>query len=731
MFLRHLPRALCVLALILCFSCGGSDLAAPVVGLLERPSNTTCLAPPKPTNEHVGIERAFENLSFNQPLAMRQRPGDNSLWYVAEKGGVIRVFDNDDMAMSSSVFLDISSLVVTSSEAGLLSFAFHPDYPSTAEVFVTYVREKMGGGLEEVLARFVSPDMGATLNNTPADILVAVDEPLATHNGGDIHFDSNNLLYWSLGDGGFGTAQQPNAQDTSNILGAVVRLDPDGDDSAMGGGCDMPYGIPAGNPFENAACPTGGADDVRLLYAWGFRNPWRWSFDAAGTNQDSLWLADVGQGTWEEVNLVTVGGNYGWAVKEGSICFPPGTQTCDESGLTDPVHAYDHSNGYAITGGYLYQGSAITDFVGEDVYLFGDYGSGNIWGLFDAYGTPDPVLLFSGTGLGIAAFGEDVSTREVYVVDIFGGGIHRLVSSELGAPGGFPALLSKSGCVNPASPLEPVSGVIPYEINAPFWTDGAAKDRFIAIPNGTRISVGPDGDWEFPNGSMIMKHFYLGGRPIETRFLVRHDDGDWQGYSYEWRNPPTDADLLPTEGKTIEVEGQQWLYPGRGTCKSCHTSAAGFTLGPKSQQLNKIVDYGDGLEANQLTTFEWIGMLDAHANVAPLVDPTDESQSLDARARSWLDTNCSQCHRPNGPADLIDFRHEIPFGDMNICGVTTNHNIFYDRLEPGDPDNSYIYIRTTSTDYGGLRMPPIGSFMVDTAGTALLNAWITSIESCP
>ncbi|MCB0220703.1 MAG: PQQ-dependent sugar dehydrogenase [Chrysiogenetes bacterium] len=735
MFFRHLPRALSVLALVLCLSCQGSDFT-PIVGLTERPSNKTCLAPPKPSGKNVAIERAFPNLTFTQPLALRQRPGDNSLWYVAEKGGVIRVFDNDDMAMSSSVFLDISSLVVTGGEAGLLSFEFHPDYPDTAEVFVTYVRSKMGGGYEEVLARFVSPDMGDTLYNTPEDILVTVDEPLTTHNGGDIHFDSTGLLYWSLGDGGYTTSTQPNGQDTSNILGAVLRLDPDGDDSVMGGGCDMPYGIPAGNPFDDAACPTGGADDVRLIYAWGFRNPWRWSFDAAGAHQDSLWLADVGQASWEEVNLVTAGANYGWAVKEGFDCFPPGTTTCDDTGMTDPLHVYSHDDGSAITGGYLYNGTDVTDFVGEDVYLFGDFGSGNIWGLFDAYGTPDPILLFAGTGLGISAFGEDVSTREIYVVDLLGGGIHRIVDSPNEAVGGFPALLSESGCVNPASPLEPAKGVIPYEVNAPFWTDGAFKERFIAIPDGTRISVGADGDWEFPAGSMIMKHFYLNDRPIETRFLVRHDDGQWQGYSYEWRTPPTDADLLPAEGKTIMVEGQQWLYPGRGTCIRCHTGASGFTLGPKSQQLNKIVSYGEGdeaIEANQLTTFEWIGLLDSHANVAPLVDPTDESKDVNSRARSWLDTNCSMCHQPDGPVAMVDMdlRYQIPLADMNICNATALYDPGYKRLAPGDPENSLIHIRTSSTDYGGLRMPPLGSFIVDTDGTDLLDAWITSIGSCP
>lgn len=729
---HHRLRALSVLACVLFSACQGSDVA-PLVGLAARPSNSTCLAPPRPSNFDAKLERAYPGLSFSSPLVLRQRPGDNARWYVGEKGGVIYVFDNNDAETDKSVFLDLSNGfdLVTTSEAGLLSFAFHPDYPDTAEVFVTYVRNKAGGGLEEVLSRFTSSDMGATLDEGSEEELVAVDEPLASHNGGDLHFDSGGLLYWSLGDGGFASSTQPNGQDTSNILGSLLRLDPDGDDDPMAGGCDMPYGIPAGNPFEDAACPTGGADDVRLIYAWGFRNPWRFSLDAdTGAHQDEIWLGDVGQGDWEEVNRVQLGGNYGWAVKEGFECF--NADTCDDSGMTDPVHVYDHQQGVAITGGYVYRGSEVTDFAGEDVYLFTDFGGNAVWAMFDAYGTPEVIEAFATGGRRFAAFGEDVMTREIYLADIAGGGIYRISYSDTPNTGTFPTLLSESGCVDENSPLEPAPGVIPYEINAPFWTDGAEKQRFIAIPDNSQISVEDNGDWTFPIGTVIMKHFFLNDRPIETRLLIRHDDGEWNGYSYEWRDPPTDADLLPSEGVEKTVESQTWLYPSRSNCTTCHGGGVGVPLGPKNQQIDKMVHYSEGVTANQLSTFEWIGLLDRHVPVTPMVDPTDTSRDLTLRARSWLDTNCSQCHNPNGTAAMMDLRFETPLAQTETCGedVTFPLGPGVKRLDPGDASNSGIFIRPTSLD-SNVRMPPLGTYIVDEVGTDLIESWIDSLSACP
>ena len=719
-----LLRTLGAFVCLFCVTCEGSGGAFPVVGISFRPSNTTCVAPPKPPSANVDYERAFPNLSFTQPVALRQRPGDGDRWYVVEKGGVIRVFDNDDGETTSSVFLDISGIedFTTQGEAGLLSMAFHPDFPTTPQVFVTFNRFGSIASFEEVLARFTSSDMGATLDEESLTELVVVQKARASHNGGDLHFDSNDHLFWSLGDGGFQNPPFTNAQDTGNLLGSVVRLDPDGMDAS----CAKPYGIPAGNPFSGAACPTGNSDDRRLLYAWGLRNPWRFSFDSM---TDDLWLGDVGQATFEEVNLIESGGNYGWPVKEGEACYPPpDTLTCADGGMSDPVFSYTHAQGIAITGGYLYRGDDIADLSGEDVYLFGDFGSGNIWALFDAYGTPQAQLLFAGTGIAISAFGEDAE-GELYFADVVGGGIYRLIDSDEPAPGGFPMLLTETGCVDPESPLDPASGVIPYDINATFWSDGASKDRFFAIPDGTKITVNPDGDWVFPAGSVVMKHFFLNNRPFETRLLIRHDDGEWQGYSYEWREPATDADLLPSEGLETMVEGQDWLYPGRGNCITCHTGTETFTLGLKSQQINRNVDYGD-VVANQQTTFEWIGLLSAHAVVEPMVDPYDETQNLTRRAKSWLDTNCSQCHQPGGPTGVdMDLRYETPLANMVICDEEAQTPLGTMRLDPGNPANSAIFLRPS--DREDIQMPPLATYIVDEDGMALISEWITSITACP
>lgn len=368
--------------------------------------------PPVAATPTISTEAVFASLSFTQPVALKQAPGDSSRWFVVEKGGIVRAFANDQSTTSTSVFLDISARVNESGEGGLLGIAFHPNFPGTPEVYVSYTRT--GSPLVSYVSRFFSDAMGQTLNAAVEDVILTVAQPRTNHNGGDIEFGPDGFLYVGFGDGGGSGDPDGNAQDTNNIMGAMVRID------VQGG---SPYGIPAGNPFEaNAVCVDGfGTDSCPEIFAWGLRNPWRFSFDAL---TDALWTGDVGQGDWEEVDIIEANSNYGWNVREGAHCFNPSTG-CATS-FVEPVTEYDHGLGRSITGGYVYRGSSLPELDGW--YLFGDFGSGRLFGIpADSAAGTDPEVLVE-TGLGIVSFGQGVD-GEIYILDFGGVALHQIIDA--------------------------------------------------------------------------------------------------------------------------------------------------------------------------------------------------------------------------------------------------------------------------------------------------------------
>ena len=265
--------------------------------------------PPGDTTPQIAVADAFPALSFSQSTALKQAPGDASRWFVAEKSGVIRVFDNDPTADTSSVFLDISAVTASSGEGGLLGFAFHPDFPATPEVYVSYTR----AGLVSYLSRFTTDLNGEAVDPDTEDVVLTVIQPASNHNGGDVHFGPDGLLYIGFGDGGGAGDPFANGQDNTTLHGSIVRIDVDvaGD-----------YDIPPGNPnAANARCTQGsGSAPCPEIFAWGLRNPWRFSFD---TVTGKLWAGDVGQNSWEEIDVIEVGENYGWNVREGAHCYSP------------------------------------------------------------------------------------------------------------------------------------------------------------------------------------------------------------------------------------------------------------------------------------------------------------------------------------------------------------------------------------------------------------------------
>jgi uncharacterized repeat protein (TIGR03806 family) len=703
------------------------DVDAPLEsGLDARPANATCIAPEPPTTSaSIELTRVFSDLSFAGAVGLLHEPGNDSRWYVIEKAGRVRVFDNT-ATPNLRTFINIPDLVDDGpSEAGLLAMAFHPDFASNGQVFLYYTREEGSARSRDTLARFTSTDGGQTLDEDSEEILISIEHPFDNHYGGQLGFDTDGFLYLSLGDGGSGGDPGNRAQNTRNLLGSMVRIDVDDGE---------PYSIPSDNPFAgNALCLTGSntADtSCPEIFAWGLRNPWRWSFDRA---TGDIWLADVGQDRVEEINRIQLGGNYGWRVREGDQCHNP-SSNCSTAGLIDPVAVIPQPTAQSITGGFVYRGSNIPALAGQ--YIVGDFITGGLWTLeADGEGSFSPELL-DNTGKNIASFAEDMA-GELYLITL-NGEIHRL--DPVGSTSdNFPRLLSQTGCVDSSNPALPAAGLIPYGVNAPFWSDGAEKQRWLALPDESTITVNDAQDWELPAGSVLMKHFHLDDQLIETRLFMRHDDGNWAGYSYEWNSAGTDATLVQG-GKVVNIGGQDWIYPSGAECLQCHTAAAGRSLGVETAQLNGDFTYAStGRTANQLITHEAIGTLaeplsDQPENLPRLVNPADANASLAERARAYLHTNCAQCHRPDGPTNVnLDLRHTSSFADMAICNqAPQNGNLGIadsQLLAPGAPVRSILLQRMNRRDASG--MPPLGSKLVDAEGVALIEAWIESVAECP
>ena len=345
-----------------------------------------------------------------RPLYMTNASDGSGRLFLVEQGGLIRIIQ--DGQLLDTPFLDVSDLVsqeatspVGYTERGLLGLAFHPDYAENGQFFIHYT-DRNGN---TVVARYqVSAGDPNQAEPASAQTLFTAQQPFANHNGGQLAFGPDGYLYLGLGDGGSQGDPYGNAQNLGSVLGKILRFDVDAE--------GVPYAVPPSNPFVS----TNGA--VPEIWAYGLRNPWRFSFDRA---TGDLWIGDVGGSAWEEVNFQpadwTGGANYGWNRIEGM--HPTGTGNPPADAIM-PVAEYSHDYGISIAGGYVYRGQSIPALQG--VYLFGDFGSGIIWSTVPTSGGAFDTQIFqTGTGLSISSFGEDES-GELYIVD-YNGILYRIV----------------------------------------------------------------------------------------------------------------------------------------------------------------------------------------------------------------------------------------------------------------------------------------------------------------
>ncbi len=681
-------------------------------GLDSRPPNLSCVAPERPASAgSISLEPVFEGLDAAAPVTLLQAPDEPDWWYVVQQSGEVYRFDNADTVTDKHLFLDVSDRVSTGFELGLLGMAFHPNFAENGFVYVHYTT--WDGGQLSRLSRFTAADDGRSVVASSEVTILEVEQPFDNHNGGQLGFGPDGYLYWGLGDGGSAGDPYGYGQSIDSLLGSIVRIDVDG---------AFPYAIPPDNPF------VGESAGALEIYAWGFRNPWAFSFDSV---TGDLWVGDVGQYSWEGIDLVMRGGNYGWNIKEGTACFS--VPMCDMGWLIDPVVEYPNPGGASVVMGPAYRGSAMPELVGTVLYT--DFYTGEITGISWDPLTGEPVQdsLVTASGHYLSALVQGLD-GEVYASSYYGNTIFKLVAGSPAGSSTFPDRLSDSGCTQPYDPTTPSHGLIPYTVNARFWSDGAKKQRWFAIPDDTQISVEPDGDLDFPVGSVIVKEFEKDGVVLETRLMVRPDDGEWAGYSYVWNEGHTDA-IYARGGTLIDLEDGHWEVPSTAQCLQCHTDVAGRTLGLELQQLDRVMDYPSGVAAEQLATLEHIGIFESElpSEVSALPSPIDATASVAERARAVLHTNCAGCHQPGGTGGgALDFRYTTPLSEMGACDVfaeTGDMGIASAKvIAPGAADLSVLLLRMQSTDV--YRMPPLGTHEVDTAGTALVESWINDLTSC-
>lgn len=703
------------------------------VGIEQRPAWTASRITGSPDAPLAYVtERAFPSLKFNNCLDITTAPGSNRL-FIVEQAGKIFSFPCKPDVVSADLVVDLAKEIDGVKQ--VYAIAFHPDFQINRYCYVCYIKAP---GLEDgtQVARFRMSD------TNPPTLDVASELKLITwlsggHNGCCLKFGPDGCLYISTGDGSGPNPPDSRraGQDVSNLLSSILRIDVDHQDG------EKNYRIPADNPFVDTKGARG------EIWAYGFRNPWRMSFDR--TTGD-LWVGDVGWELWEMLDRVERGGNYGWSVMEGRQSTNPEWPR-GPTPILPPTIDLPHSVSSSITDGLTYNGSRLKELKGHHIY--GDYDTGKIWSFRYHNGHVVDHKELADTTHRIVGFGEGLED-DFYLLDHTAGTIHRLVPNpQTDQSADFPRKLSQTGLFTSVTEQSPSPGVIPYSINAESWADHAFAQRWVAVPNELSIAIA-GAKWTFPKDTVLAKTLSLdlnhgisaSRRRIETQIL--HYDGiDWQTYSYRWNDDQSDALLVPASGaeQTFEIsdpnapEGkrkQMWRFSSRAECQRCHNKWSGSALGFIAPQLNKDSVY-NGDTAPQLETLAQIKLFEKSIpleNRQRLADPRNPSESLDARARAYLQTNCAHCHRQHaGGAVLSKMHYDLPLEKTDMVSARPTQGTFgihsAQVIAPGDPYRSVLLYRMAKL--GGGRMPHIGSSEVDRDGIELIYQWLKQMTPAP
>jgi uncharacterized repeat protein (TIGR03806 family) len=712
----------------------GPDSTSRTDGIGTRTPWTTSRIVGSPDPEPAyRVAPAYPSLKFTRPVDITNASGMNRL-FVAELEGKIYSFPNDALCNRADCCIDIRKAV--SGATNVYGLTFHPDFARRRYAYVCYVL-KDGDPNGTRVSRFtVSETDPPTFD--PNTERVIITWLAGGHNGGCLKFGPDGCLYIATGDA---TAPSPpdaleTGQDLDDLLSCILRIDEERSQAGLA------YRVPPDNPFVSV---PGARPEI---WAYGFRNPWKMSFDRA-TGQ--LWAADVGWELWEMVYLVRRGGNYGWSVMEGRQPVRTEAQR-GPTPILPPIVAHPHTEAASITGGYVYRGSRLKDLIGA--YVYGDYVTGKIWGLrFDGQRVTWHEELVD-TPLQIISFAED-NSGELLVMDYESTGrIYRLFPNpRAGSTGDFPRRLSQTGLFTSVKDQTPAPGVIAYSINAPMWADYAVAQRYLAIPGMGKVDFDSTKSWKLPEGAVLAKTLTLNmpgddkrtQRRIETQIL-HFEAGTWRPYTYAWNETQDDAELVDAAGadRTFVVRDPRspsgarrhtWRFAGRTECLLCHNPWAGNVLGINTAQVHRNADRV-GTTVDQL---EWWRKLGLFANpiaeslekLPRLADPYDTSQPLENRARAYLHVNCAHCHRfGGGGTALIDLDHAVPTEKTGAIAARPNQGAFgiadAKLIDPGDPYRSVLFYRMAKLGPG--RMPRVGAQFVDEVGVALIHDWIAQLD---
>jgi glucose/arabinose dehydrogenase len=755
--------ALLALLASLATSCGTPPDPAPPQADRRVPWSTSrVLGSPDPPLPYQA-KRAFPKLNFRHPLYMAFEPTTGRAMVVHQHGRILS-FPNDSAAEKTEVFLEVKSM-------WFYSMMFHPKYVENHWVYV------FANGPEDTEPNKKNRILRYTVKDgkcDPSTEHLVIEWVSNGHDGGEMGFGPDGMLYITAGDGTTDSDRNVTGQDISDLNSGMIRIDVERPDPGRG------YSIPKDNPFLSIPGARG------ELWAYGFRNPWRMTFDP---KTGDLWVGDIGQDLWEMIEVVHRGDNYGWSVFEGGHPFHS-KRKLGPTPVTTAAIVHPHSEARSITGGLVYTGAKYKELQGA--YLYGDYGTGKIWMARYAGGKITENREIGDTPYQILGFAQD-KAGDIYLVD-YAGQLYQLEPSPPDQPHPeFPRTLSASGVFSSVPGYRVDPGLFPYEVNAPLWSDGAFKERHLGIPAEGRIDFAQDGAWNLPDGTVLVKTFSLemergnpaSRRRIETRFLLKQQN-EWVGYSYQWNDAQTDATLVDAAGLTRQFTirdtsgpggtwKQPWYFPSRADCMVCHSRAASFVLGLNTIQMNRdgqieaLERLGyfklDALEHLRVTEERWKKRLagplrailprswqqvrndlskrikaeDRVTGVLPrapaeydrLADPYDASADLGRRARSYLHSNCAQCHvEAGGGNSAFDLHIRTKPDQMKLFDVKPQHDTF-DLGDPkivasGAPERSVLYHRITHRGPG--QMPPLATSAVDERAALMLREWISSLK---
>jgi uncharacterized repeat protein (TIGR03806 family) len=741
---------------------------------------------------------AFPNLTFVDPLWLTGIPGTNQLLLVGKNGQLWR-FENNPAVTQAQVVkvLEWVNNTQSSEDQGFYSIAFHPQFgqagsPNANYAYVCYNHKPALSGAGPNfsywrVSRFTWQPATGTLDPASEYVLMNQYDRCRWHNGGATFFGNDGFLYINCGDGGDSTqgdglhgvdgALSRTQRLNGGLFSGVFRIDVDNDPAKSHAIRRQPqspankpagwpasssqgYGIPNDNPWLDA-----GGSILEEYWSLGLRSPHTMHFD--GLTGD-IWIGDVGESSREEMTRAPKGSNAQWGFKEGSV-NGPGTLPSPVIGVQEiPGYDYSHSVGGCIIGGMRYRGAKWDSLLGGKL-LFGDHLQGRVWTATLNPGGGAPVIeeivsgLPIGGKIGLANFCTD-SGGEIFLPMVngtnkVGGTIYKLTSA--GVSTEPPQFLSQTGVFTSLTSLATAPGVIPYNVANPLWSDAAAKKRWIILPNNgahdtaaEKIVFSEEGNWQFPAGTVFVKHFEVAldednpasTKRLETRFLICTAGGGKYGVTYKWNAAGTDAELLASglsESYDVVLSGggvetRNWDYPSRADCLLCHNSAAGQALGVRTHALNKNFHYAaTGRDANQLATFNALGMFDVALTAAQIEDfiearaLDDETAPIEHRVRSYLDSNCSHCHQPGSTVPHFDARLGTPLKVQGLInGIIQGHfSLGPDGryMKPGDADLSAVHVRLSSVG-NGAAMPPLAKNVVDQEAVDLLQEYLESLS---